>query len=120
MVKDGTDSNTPTNANNVPNDVIDIITFDKDFKRFIGKVSIDIERFIIMYAFKEIRKATNDTITIKIPDRLKNKNIEIILLPTDEKISSDEESNNIENDLFFDTVKIDTKHWKFNRKEIYE
>ena len=77
MVKDGTDSNTPTNANNVPNDVIDIITFDKDFKRFIGKVSIDIERFIIMYAFKEIRKATNDTITIKIPDRLKNAHLVI-------------------------------------------
>jgi hypothetical protein len=72
-----------------------------------------------MFAFKEIRKADNDTIVIKIPKELRNKNIEIILLPSDETIDS-EQTNNIEDDLIFDKIQIDTKKWKFNRNEIYD
>ncbi len=72
-----------------------------------------------MFAFKEIRKANDDTIIIKIPEELRNKNIEIILLPSDEIMNNDD-SNNIEDDLMFDKIQIDTKKWKFNRNEIYE
>jgi diphthamide synthase subunit DPH2 len=71
-----------------------------------------------MYAFKEIRKVKNNLITIKIPDELKNKSIEIILLDVEDKIKENINKSNI--DFLFDKIKIDTTKWKFNRDEIYE
>ncbi len=58
---------------------------------------------------KEKIRAKNGVLHITLPDEFKDKTVEVLV-----RIES-----KIEKKLLIDTIKIDTKKWKFNREEIY-
>lgn len=62
-----------------------------------------------MTILKEKIKVKDGSLQMKLPDEFRDKTVEIVITVSDE----------IEQKLLIDNVKIDTKKWKFNRDEIY-
>jgi predicted Zn-dependent protease with MMP-like domain len=61
-----------------------------------------------MIIVKDKVKAEDGILHMKLPDEFKNKVVEVVV-----KIEE------IEKKLLVDTIKVDTRKWKFNREEIY-
>ncbi|MCL4456792.1 MAG: hypothetical protein M1147_12140 [Nitrospirae bacterium] len=61
-----------------------------------------------MIIAKDKIKAQDGMLHMKLPDEFKNKVVEVVV-----KIEG------IEEKLMIDTIKIDTREWRFNREEIY-
>ncbi len=61
-----------------------------------------------MIIVKDKVRAEDGILHMKLPDEFKNKVVEVVV-----KIEE------IEKKLLTDTIKIDTREWKFNREEIY-
>jgi predicted Zn-dependent protease with MMP-like domain len=61
-----------------------------------------------MIIVKDKIKAEDGMVHMKLPDEFKNKVVEVVV-----KIEE------IEKKLLINTIKIDTRKWKFNREEIY-
>ncbi|MFZ3090223.1 MAG: hypothetical protein WA240_06355 [Nitrospirota bacterium] len=62
-----------------------------------------------MIVVKEKIKAKDGVIHINLPDEFKDKTVEVVV-----RVESE-----IEKKLLIDTIKIDTKEWKFDREAIY-
>lgn len=62
-----------------------------------------------MLVVKNRVKAKNGILRINLPNEFKDKMVEVVV-----KVESE-----IEKKLLTNTIKIDTKAWKFNRDEIY-
>lgn len=48
-----------------------------------------------MLAIREIKKVDSDTITVRVPEEFKEKEVEIIVLPYSDKISGDKPVNKL-------------------------
>jgi hypothetical protein len=71
-------------------------------------ISISKRRLKVIIVKDKI-KAEDGMLHMKLPDDFKNKVVEVVV-----RVESD-----IEKKLMTDTIKVDTRKWKFNREEIY-
>ncbi|OGV48880.1 MAG: hypothetical protein A2017_00340 [Lentisphaerae bacterium GWF2_44_16] len=75
-----------------------------------------------MQATREIKIANSKTISLTVPESFRNKRIEIIMFPCEEKKTSTAKGKNVK--AFFASVDKNTfklpARYKFNRNEINE
>lgn len=81
-----------------------------------------------MEAFRKIVRIKDHTLNLHLPDKFKDRKVEVIVLPADKKeigknrISFREEEviYSSKSDKFFSAVQLNTKGFKFNREEANE
>lgn len=75
---------------------------------------------------KKIKRNGSDTITFKLPENFKAENLELIILPDEEEIKSEDdieksvEEYRIRMKDFYNKFGFDIKRLKFDRDELYD
>lgn len=81
-----------------------------------------------MEAYRKIVRIKNHTLNLHLPEKFKDRKVEVIVLPADEKERKEDSRSFHEEEVifsgkrnkFFSAVQLNTKGFKFNREEANE